>query len=655
MANLGLTVANTVTPTVSRWSALVPARWRKPTVPKTHLQRLADLIIECVGEPVLFDDSQRGFPGIVVPKKGNGSRRYPQIVGLHVEPNFMLEEALSVRTPSLSVLSLAKPVDMAPFTQALRVAVGGSNNSFYGEILDMIEAGSVDTHAFSRQTIIWGPAALVLKVQPNAQNVLARAPKIFSQSELVGLWRELILRGQGQLSRHLSLIAAVSSIVPERSTFRVGDKVTAMWDLVLDTPIAERLKQILELPLDLLMHLENLGSKSLFIRMQATASGTKRELSEIEGSLRGLAASVSRIQFEDPFGDTILKRVLRSLPGAVTNPKSPHFGIDRDGKNKEREEIFEVFQRATNFKTDHQSGEFVIGPSIAPDAYRQKLLSFRWKDYPAIGIEGPSGAGKTVEAMVLAMQRTSRILLIHHTNAVDEFAGNLAIKLGGEYILPEIPMARTPAEFNAAIAEIVKEIEERFARWREEWELFGTAGNFPVVVHPKKSKNKALFAFYSMYFLQKFDELSMDFYKKYGWNFAVIMDDLGGIPGDGMDVNLGALPAQRGRELLDYLMSFIADARKRGKILLLTFQSQEFVKKFGLDAYGLLPMCLKLVSGNHHVGAVLYPPEVVAGQVLSIEDSCKKIGQGEKVTLPPGYVAFYSPYKSPMLIEALGA
>ncbi len=627
-----------------------------------RLARLRRMMAFCLGEIGVWEVTGEAvvFPFGFDKRKGRSKHGIAQMVGVHLS-RFPFRDAMNSGAEQVTVSLRALTKDDSPWRDAITAANFGANRPMQGFLNELLEFYGAEPGVYYRG-VITGVAGNVLRRNRSDANALARAAKVFTIDELQrARVAAMMHRREEDVDKRMPAeFLFLHGVDEEEDHYRVGDygkNCHAIWNIVVGD--GWQLKALLELPVDMVFQVENVGGDN-YARVQVTAAATSPgELNRTEATLRMLCKEVDRLHVWEPVGASMLEALMASLPGSPQLLRAPEFSIPDaeytaivDGLPKG---FFDQIGDVPNEATEGRSGNVAYGRAISANRYDQHTLTISTDTHKVAAVIGETMSGKSVLAWIMGMQAAGRnLVFVHHSTTEDEFAGRLARSLGGTYLNPELPIVNDEVEFRTAATQIREETAQKFKRWEEEWKIAGYPLHLPLVIRVA-SGTEALAVFYKRFVRQEILRLLAKFHadKEYRWKFALVDDDLADLPGDAVvDFDLGSIPANEGTAMRHDISASVNKIRKIGcELYLLTIQSHLQFEQYGPGMFRAIPLAFLLSPGNHDVGAIARPKDMPDILGFSFEEAAQAIVEGKTTQLPPWLI---KPYLfSPWLPESL--
>lgn len=568
---------------------------------------------------------------ILYPKTAmSGNGRGGKVVAVFQSPPD-LESVLRSGTPSFAVISRPVPIDTSAFQASVQSALDGwSWSRYYSQFLQAARDHFLYGAGFVRELVITGDAAFSLGVKPGAPTSIAQGRPL-KANEFACLLREVISQRLCEVSGHLQngdhplvfantlLRVCLGGYAVHSETLREVGLWQVRWPW--------KLEDLLKLPVTLHTQVENLGGKSLYLWATVRAAGTPTELEDIGRSLARVSRA-ERVSGWDITGMDALTMNRRTLPGSPKPVPGMPFS----------EPAWRDFLRAMANSANAaliKTGDLAVGKTLAGQTIFRQSSENR-----AVAIEGETGSGKTITAMLYAFARTPHVIFIHLTPCADDSPGKFAKKLGGQQIVINLPQPKSVDEFNQAAVQIEQEVERRVQEMKSRWRKEGYLAGLPMVIQPG-SGSTSLYAFYITCFLRHLRPAIEAYFLRTRKRLCVVFDDLVGIPNT-PDQNVGELSVTKGQELRYEIQLSVDTCRKLGFDVILTVHSREEFAGFGDGFWPSIPLCVRLIADSGHRRAEIWSP------------SQTRLGSGTNGS-QPGLLGSFDPWLPPTVRESLEA
>lgn len=559
------------------------------------------------------------------PRNGNG-----RVVAVFQSPPD-LGSVLKSGAPSFSLISRPVPIDTSAFRESVRSALDSwSWSRYYRQFLQAAQDHFLFGAGFVRELVITGDAAYALGVKAGAPTSIAQG-KPLKSNELANLLREVITQGSCEAKGHLGngdhplvfantpLRVCLGGYAAHNETLREVGLWIIRWPW--------RLEELLKLPVTLHTQVENLGGHSLYLWATVRAAGTPAELEEIGRSLARVSRA-ERVSGWDITGMDAMKMHQRTLPGSPKPVPGMPFS------EPAWRDFLRIMANSANAALT-KTGDLAVGRTLAGQTIFRQSLENR-----AVAIEGETGSGKTITAMLYAFTRTPHVIFIHLTPCADDSPGKFARKLGGQHIPINLPQPRSVDEFNQAAVQIELEVERRVQEMKSRWHKEGYLAGLPMVIQPG-SGSTSLYAFYITCLLRHLRPAIEAYFLRTGKRLCIVFDDLIGIPNT-PDQNVGELSVTKGQELRYEIQLSVDTCRKLGFDVILTVHSREEFAGFGDGFWSSIPFCVRLIPDSSHHRAEIWSP------------SQTRLGLGANGS-QPGLLGVFDPWLPPPVKELLEA
>lgn len=583
------------------------------------------------GEAILVPlDTGSDSPDNGIARSESVEIRDGMVCGVHDFPPDLvrnLASAVGANPAEFMLESQVVPLDDAALQASIARARLLNTSPAYQAFLNTYQVAYSTKGQWMRRLIVTAPARKVLTRATGATTGLAEADALSPYE-----WSQMAYECQtGRYHRDDGVDAVEQHPFQEAfcqprfrdQFYEVGTQTAAYVALRLTTT---ELETAMQQPVDIIYRFQNKAGDRLFVQGVARLHGTPPHMASLEASIPGHARRVYGVMGDDR---RAMERVHYAfLPGSPSQPPFRAHGIFHWGK------FLDTFARATD-ALGVACGDLVIGHTWGE---RERLITYNSASTNSIIFLGPTGSGKTVKAMEMALGRTPLVIMLHVSRPKESWTGQCAKSLGGQFLTWEGVEATDAEAFRSASVALEEEVITWIGELSQRWDE-GDFSSLPLVIQ-RESGNQFLYFRYLQLIIEQFLGALGDAAQKHGVPVVVIIDDIISAAKNASDPRIGQEAPNAATGLREAIHDAVNVLRTANTAVYVTGHGfQSVTGTYGTGFLQDFPLAVVFSSEpnfQYKRAELFYAPRVIASSVSDVQD------EADKPTLKPsgwrGYI-----------------